>query len=967
MANTRYANRSGVLRGFIVPRLLAANLIDVTSEGSPGANADDTMALLGSPGLSVDWEVYAPGVPGTSTFTVTATGDTDTLGCDTPQTLTAVIPVAYAGDATGICVTSTGKLLIAVGGAYGTLDSTWAMDDTIAPPNYLLGGGDGALVALAEGAAMSASQRFDPDTLTWVDRLQSGVSNFPYLDATPATIPSRYTQVWANGVLCHIEVTDGYEDVHQFVSYDEGITWEELANTYGGADWGHSPNAAVFSDGSVLVGYVTTAASPSGELPLALVLGTPAQAIDDVGTGVAVDGTGAIEVQSPVVAIDSRDVAYYLARKKGTNNLVLWQSTDRGATWTQLSDPQYTNENSNSFTPVQAVCWRGSLLVLGTVTGSVTTSAILVLGGWSSAPQGFAYSSANSGNLFAPVFASTAGGVDWTQTGTAGVVTSSTDGEDYYVQISTVAAQGQYARNLADPGPIAFEVALVSGGSASTNDVAVKVQMDSGANTARHIIRFEAAQFTIVGLATTVVTWDCTLPTQFYLARVGSSLIVRYRRRGADVWQSAGTLPAEVIAAATAGVTWGHLDASTAVSRWYWITTASGTQSVSYPTLGGNGLMLPARFDGDDGVCYLAHVAGLTLPGEAATLAPRYTGASANALPDGDPSIAALWNSTDTTEQIFEFEFEADTSLGAAPALAAFGANFQTAYLEAYNLGTLSWDTVATLDLGIVGSVAWTRSGTLLTPALAAGTYLARDELKGAWLKSNSAGYYIGRNDGGNWDPATLPVAYTTLTDVPAATSGAGDTIVATHGAVVAHETSRRTASRWRVRIPAQVCPDDFFKGKIIAGYFQPLGKQWSAGYAVDVETAYSETVLPSGARIRRRTGTPPRRWTVNFADGFGNERRAGGPYDGFSDGMPLVSRGDVLDTYAAILDECEAGALPIVALKAVPAAGGTQTRKDLMLYGWLSDGFGSTNVSGDDGATNEYSRGSSLIVDEVL
>jgi len=156
-------------------------------------------------------------------------------------------------------------------------------------------------------------------------------------------------------------------------------------------------------------------------------------------------------------------------------------------------------------------------------------------------------------------------------------------------------------------------------------------------------------------------------------------------------------------------------------------------------------------------------IGGIAQAGDTYRTSNEHTHAVENIVPAHEPSPARTWRSTDTTVHRIAYTLDAalDTQTGEDSAhfsdlLAVHvqGTNMRNGSLEVATAGASpSWSSVYTIDNSV--TLAYSRSGNVLTPNGGTGEYLRLNELAGAWIDLGFADRRrIKTNTDGVWDSA---------------------------------------------------------------------------------------------------------------------------------------------------------------------------------------------------------------------
>lgn len=255
---------------------------------------------------------------------------------------------------------------------------------------------------------------------------------------------------------------------------------------------------------------------------------------------------------------------------------------------------------------------------------------------------------------------------------------------------------------------------------------------------------------------------------------------------------------------------------------------------------------------------------------------------------------------------------------------------------------------------------------------------------EGAWHYAElgtvvtQVGRRIRWNTAGRWGPSTGNAARPRVilegVDGTEDASGTSGVICAPSGVMIAHLSSVQRRRYWRVTVAAdQVTPagESYYE----AGILTPLAVRalgappdwgWTRDRAPNAETRRSRY----GTTRARRLGPTVQTWTLGWPSGvdlFGLRGDTAPDYLGSSVGLPLISAEDVPWLVGGLLELADSGAVPVVALAAVPDASGTTiTDPSLWLYGRLTASVRQDHLVGTEGSA-EVVRMPDLVVEEIV
>jgi hypothetical protein len=796
----------------------------------------------------------------------------------------------------------------------------------------------------------------DGETWTLISNTDPGLSS---------TGGGRAALAATRGGLVLLVQRDGTNgDVDQFASSDLGSVWTQVdtASTEG-LGW-----ALVVQDGTIF-SFSYDASTSAVQMTRTV---SPYESILDA-TEVAIDTSG-LTVAGITAWADAAGVLYCVVADGSSSGIFVGlSSTDGGVTWAS-NGISWASGASNSgprklagaHTPYGAiVACTGESPSNPTQDGS---GHVLWLGGWEqiewaqTTESAFAPGVGIDGTLWLPFSGPAAG--DYTVTG-AGSATLGANGW---------ALSGEQVATLTDgDAPLhIFEVDAVTGGSLTSLDIGFRVTW-SGTEL---IVRMSTVGFrlydSVDGSVIDTVATSLAARTQF----VVTESALYYRATGDKSW----TKVTYTLVSGTPGGSrdtehaFGNFAGSTS-SRWY----AAGCSSATYRD-GANGARAgkatPCFLPDEVGVpALLTLYDGPGIAGETATVEPRSSYTVEHLDPVLHPSPDVRWRSTTDGPEHVTWDLGDESELGRAVALVVTGASLRQVALE-YWSGS-AWVTGGTLDLATgLSGLSYTAAGDVLEPASgtsSAGRYIQPGELVGGYLivsGSPNTTHRIVANGGGVWADGSAMPPWIRVEDATGLGSSGTCAIVAPGGVMLVYASSSVSARYWRVRFPAQDCPDDVLEaGTIWAGRVVVPGAPPDWTWTDDEEPNVQRATSPYGTSRAREIGPTRRTWTWGWADG-GTDlyplRAASASMDfvGPSGGRPMTAAEDVWWTLRDVLRSHQAR--PVCALRTVPASGTTITDPTLWLYGYLDGSVAARGVVGTEGE-DELVRVSSLsIVEQV-
>lgn len=968
----------------------------------PGSDASRLhLEVRGGQGSDLTAEVIQAGLPGDALRLSYAVEAGDTRWWQPPIMATWWQPVRYSDAATyepAVCVTRrTGTLIVGAGtvGYYLSGVSPTALAtsaDAIAggsSPYALVEVRDGLVLSLLITVSSASARVSRDDGVTW--------------DVYSTTVDSPLTNsvtriVAASGPGGIVALATDGTDMEQIASRDEGVTWSLVGELTGGS----SPAVSLHP-----AGYFAMVAVGS-------VLGTPTAVVYRLSSAwedaSAVTGSAVAAATEATITCDHDGTIYVHCRVSG-DAWACYESRDDGATWTSLGNAYDSDDTSTAPVNVRSAAYRGQTVIVGNHTanpgnedGSVS---MWMLGGWYTDP--ITLQSTHSG----VAAKSWCMGYDlpsdqgWTLTGTAGTIGASTG----YMTISTAGADGYYSIATATSGVTSatYQLQLVSGGSLGTLEVHIIQSANDGANNSTISIRLTTTGFRVVdaiaGVSRGDYTYDLSSPAVIavHVSEAAQTCSVWVRRPYETAWTlTHDGVTATSAAGAAVGCRFGNGATGTAETRWWLVT--SGT--IDSPITDGTGARVgvygyPLRDAGTTtDLAYLATARGPGVYAESYTIAVEHDYPVEAASPDVSPSPDRRWRSDtaypNPTLLAWDLGSNARSPIGDGIAVYVAGITAESVALE-YSDDGAAWTTVDTLALSgdcDAGSVAWARTGSLVTPEVASATVgdvyrrLQEGELRGGWIETIGAGKHrrIADNTAGTWvDAAEATTQQATLTlsgvDGTEGSSGSGATIYWPAGLLLAMG-SRETHRYWRLAItPAGAGVTGYVEaGVILVGRVYLWGAEpdweWSEQEVLPIERRRS----PYGTPRDRTTGPPRRRWSWSWdglslrglrADTRGSYGSKDLPYYGESGGQPQVHREAVWDQIRAMLVRTDSGRLPVVAFR-LPArlsdgtlGSGTLLDPTQILYGQIVSDLGVQGVLGTEGL-DEVIRIEPLTIEEI-
>ncbi|MHC4870157.1 MAG: hypothetical protein ACYTE2_10845, partial [Planctomycetota bacterium] len=751
------------------------------------------------------------------------------------------------------------------------------------------------------------------------------------------------------GVVALLQVNGSSGDVYQYASADLGTSWTEIGNaTAEGLGW------SIVNVEEVLYVFFFDPATTT------VLLRRVTSPFENIFT--AADVT-TVSARTSIRAITAwADVAgrlYCLVRNdegpvgtaSGDGLIVASVSYDNGITWAgQPAGWCSTATNAGPENMVGMHTPYGALVACSGDSPASPTQDRSVhavwLGGWSSWEPGEA---SVSNGYFAPTTINPIGmlwlpftfpgATGWTSSGAGTQTLNGTPlqlvGERFYTQ-SNGPAPNDFAF---------FDMSADVGGSVTNLDIGITVAW--GVVEVR--IRIETTQFRIydqVG-ATVIdtVSIDMTERLQFY---IGDDRLL-YRRYSDEAWTEITYTLTTGTPSATNQAQFGQFNAGTQESTWY----AAGILPQPMFEAGGS-----VDTEGQIPPCYLPPPIGVPsiltltdgpgLPGDQATIDPLADYSIEYLDPARYPSPDTRWRSTqDATSEDVVWDLGIDTQVGRSVALVVAGGSFRLARASYWD--GAAWQNAGTIDLATgFTSLSYEIAGDVLEPdsggTAAAARYIAENELVGGHVViagTPNTKHRILANGPGLWADGSGVVPWIRVDDAAAIPATGTVNIVCPGGVMVAS--------------PAQGGPGDVFEaGTAWIGRLLPMGAVPDWTWTDTSESNVSRRMDSYGTARARELGPVRRSWSWSWADGgadlFPLRDADAANLDAVKvpGGRGIVAGEDVWMSLRGALQTHQA--LPVAALRKVPADGITITDPTLWLYGYLDGSVSARGIVGTEG-----------------
>lgn len=526
-------------------------------------------------------------------------------------------------------------------------------------------------------------------------------------------------------------------------------------------------------------------------------------------------------------------------------------------------------------------------------------------------------------------------------------ITASANGRSYQAQPSTTVEDGYIGRLVVDP---------VSSSGSSTTEIGVRLRAASGSDSHDIAVIVHGTGFRVMDMSPgTPVELASVGPV---VAPNGFDIVVALQDGDVDLWWARRATSADLVyervsvtdpsngGSSTNLVEWGVLGADTCTADFYeWHYTYgdnTGADVETMPDLSTPDDLLgaPYRREGvyvTDGIRLFA-AKGPAVEGDEHHIGTTGSYTVDNVLPSVESSPRIGWQSeTDTADAFIAVSYEHGTRAGVANQFnlsdtifaLARGANFRTAYLQGYVVGT-GWTAVATLDFG----VTWTSGGWGLSGATmkATGTglgpydglYLSPDELKGWCVRPNTSASVVrriaGNTEGTTDGKRTGRKAVLHMEGVDGTETAGATSIFSPSGLFIVNLLGVEV-SAWRLHIPAQATADGRFKlGQLAIGPVAVLGTDYSWGRSTTLEHGSQIAEAEDGTYTVERKRPVRRVLRVGWDDGVDTTGASGDSptpdYLMMSDSAgaePVASERDVPFLVAGLYDQVGGVEVPVV------------------------------------------------------
>jgi len=344
-------------------------------------------------------------------------------------------------------------------------------------------------------------------------------------------------------------------------------------------------------------------------------------------------------------------------------------------------------------------------------------------------------------------------------------------------------------------------------------------------------------------------------------------------------------------------------------------------------------------------------------------------------------------SANDTSEHKFSFFWDRNTENNAnmdigSNSIAFFigGKNFEQFDVDVYDVSTTSWTNLGTVRTKI-GGTTFTRTGASVVCTNASGEYMQHNELEGYLLsmgsgivrriKSNTAGYMsntttakrcvVQLEDAQNTDPTSITGFITPPQSV-----------------AVFHLAAGVTGAAFRIKIPAQDTPDNYFTiGALLAGIIVPT-QQYSNGRTISYATGTVGTETQDGVRRTHKNFNPYRILRIAWTEGIDISQI----YDNTTEAdyytlttatgaKPVATPSDTPTTIVGMFQQLKGEQQPLVYIpnltKSVKQAT-TLQRRDEFMYCTIQEDSSIEHVLGDElqGTSGEVFRVATINLREI-
>ncbi len=830
----------------------------------------------------------------------------------------------------------------------------------------------------------------------------------------------------------HIQRHDNDNDVdaiRQYASSDGGLTFSQVWESAVGQSFGYPD--VVAAGGRFIMAYV------DGDL-LAIAytqwIGSAFTAFSDSsGAAGVIAGSFYADDANPMtngnlaLVADETETLYLFGYDPGTHYTgTVFRSLDYASTWDSIGNSSlgtgaavwwFTNDSETFPNYITAASSEGRIVMAHSHVANHNTSDptlwVGYFGGYSQVTmpgyQRFPEETERVSWEWNYLPYETPNQVGWTPTGAG--TPSLTAG---YFQVSTAANTLYYTRNptgaIGEPIIVRFDMTITSGGDITDDDVAVRIVQDNGA------ANFDVTIYLAISTTVRYQVYDNNAAGDVGTAQdtggVIGSVLVCMDNGSVKVWHRAsggsGAKLADrewALGASSTGLTdggvvgggnvveWGHLSASTAVSRWREVHYTSDEWS-------GEGLIDQVNPDDlyarpysatgtyvDDGVIVKA-LDGPTIRADRWAIDVRHE-YGIDRVWDYHPR--RRWRSTSTGEQTIIVDLAdvaADSWVGEALFIGFYGTTLSQATISGYT-GS-AWQAIGTAEAHeSLDGLRWDRLGDSIRPEDGAAStespYLQRAEMTGGYFQLAAAtNRTIVSQREGKWTDDTQVRPWLVLEDVvdgaDASTGTAGRIVPPTWG-VVFHTRGVRY-EKLRIVQPASAAgvpggPDGYWDlGVLFVGAVVPFSEEPSWGTVIETQ-ASTEVSQSRDWHTGTYEPAPARRIVdLHWSDPWDHTNSSG--YDADPDYFDMESNASAEPAanvrspgsqLTGVIREVGGPGTPVVLLRGVPRAGDQLqviNRREMHLLMRLGERVRLEQVLGDPGDTDVW-RIATLSGEEVV
>ena len=455
------------------------------------------------------------------------------------------------------------------------------------------------------------------------------------------------------------------------------------------------------------------------------------------------------------------------------------------------------------------------------------------------------------------------------------------------------------------------------------------------------------------------------------------------------------------VTAAGAGastIQFGHLPATDAESKWFWVNFVSDEYAGGTPY--STGFTNPDDLTGqpfnsigstwvDDGV-RIRGIDGPTVPSDTWNIDTRYEYPISNVLTASEPSPAKGWRSTDESAQTIAFSFSGVnrySELG----LHLEGINFRTATLAGWN--GAAWVTLASVDSATgQTTLAYSQGGTTIgvngAGTTAPGRYFELNELAGGSVRVNpslGATYTksITRNGAGVWTEQAGHVRTNIEMDsTPITLSNTGTLDIWSPRLFIAMHNVASVYTKFRLVIDAsQNTAAGYYKiGQMVLGPLSLFSHDYSWGRSMSTTPGTELVTYRDGSRSSFKRSSNRRAVSFGWGEGVDVTGIQGStPSADYvlatstAGALPIGYRGDVPSLLNQLNAYTAGSNIPVVYCPNIAAGSTGQDVKTIQglsnIYGRIISGVSTDSIVGeeDDGTAGEVLRISNVQIEEEL